>query len=300
VLASLRRSNTRPGRARRSAARSAVARASGRSVQFTCVTVREPDTPGTWQTFHASGHLGSMRASFSPRASRARDRRDPRPGRHRRPAPDPSGANFDVAIVTTPPGVAGWSGRPCGPPPVQPSRRGRAARADRDAGRRGPPAVRGAAPGRVRAPAGGRAGGRSRGGRRRPGSPRRLRGPGARRLARARARRAPPASRRPRREHRSATYDAAAYRERLLAEVDEAARTGRCHRRCCAWEARLEDVAMWRFQPTVVHGDLTADQCSLTAARSPAAQLGDAKVADPPTTSPGCSSPRRPTRSSRS
>ena len=79
------------------------------------------------------------------------------------------------------------------------------------------------------------------------------------------------------------TYDAVAYRERLLAEVDEAARTGKVPPTLLRrWEERLEDVAMWRFQPTVVHGDLTADHV-LTDGRTITGLLswGDAKVADP-------------------
>ena len=78
-------------------------------------------------------------------------------------------------------------------------------------------------------------------------------------------------------------YDAHDYRERRLAEVDEAARTGKVPPTLLRrWEARLEDVAMWRFQPTVVHGDLTADHV-LTDGRVITGMLGwgDAKVADP-------------------
>lgn len=79
------------------------------------------------------------------------------------------------------------------------------------------------------------------------------------------------------------TYDAAAYRERRLSEVDEAARTGKVPPTLLRrWEALLEDVAMWRFQPTVVHGDLSAEHV-LTDGRAVTALLGwgDAKVADP-------------------
>ncbi|QTE30015.1 macrolide 2'-phosphotransferase [Pengzhenrongella sicca] len=79
------------------------------------------------------------------------------------------------------------------------------------------------------------------------------------------------------------TYDAATYRERRLAEVDEAARTGKVPPTLLRrWEAQLEDVAMWRFQPTVVHGDLTAEHV-LTDGTTITGLLGwgDAKVADP-------------------
>ncbi|WP_223145122.1 phosphotransferase [Actinotalea subterranea] len=78
-------------------------------------------------------------------------------------------------------------------------------------------------------------------------------------------------------------YDADAYRRRRLAEVDEAAGTGHVPvtllRR---WERALEDVALWRFQPTVVHGDLSAEHV-LCSADAPTGILGwsEAKVADP-------------------
>lgn len=79
------------------------------------------------------------------------------------------------------------------------------------------------------------------------------------------------------------TYDASAYRERRLSEVDEAARTGKVPTTLLRrWEGLLEDVAMWRFQPTVVHGDLSAEHV-LTDGRAVTGLLGwgDAKVADP-------------------
>ncbi len=78
-------------------------------------------------------------------------------------------------------------------------------------------------------------------------------------------------------------YSAEEYRERRLSELDEAAATGLVPavllRR---WERALEDVALWRFQPTVVHGDLSAEHV-LCAAGSPVSVLGwsEAKVADP-------------------
>lgn len=78
-------------------------------------------------------------------------------------------------------------------------------------------------------------------------------------------------------------YDAHDYRERRLAEVDEAARTGKVPPTLLRrWEAALEDVAMWRFQPTVIHGDLTAEHV-LTDGEEITGLLswGEAKVADP-------------------
>jgi macrolide phosphotransferase len=78
-------------------------------------------------------------------------------------------------------------------------------------------------------------------------------------------------------------YDAAAYRARRLAEVDEAAHTGKVPPALLRrWEERLEDVAMWRFQPTVVHGDLSAEHV-LTDGDTVTGILawGDTQVADP-------------------
>ena len=78
-------------------------------------------------------------------------------------------------------------------------------------------------------------------------------------------------------------YEADAYRQRRLAEVDEAARTGRVPTGLLRrWEHALEDVAMWRFRPVMVHGDLSADHVLCSADR-PVAVLGwsEAKVADP-------------------
>nr|WP_202627403.1 phosphotransferase [Cellulomonas sp. APG4] len=78
-------------------------------------------------------------------------------------------------------------------------------------------------------------------------------------------------------------YEADAYRRRRLAEVDEAARTGKVPAALLRrWERALEDVAMWRFRPTVVHGDLSADHVLCTG-DEPTALLEwtEAKVADP-------------------
>lgn len=78
-------------------------------------------------------------------------------------------------------------------------------------------------------------------------------------------------------------YDAATYRDRRQAEVDEAARTGKVPTTLLRrWEERLEDVALWRFQPTVVHGGLTTEHV-LVDDRHVTGVLdwGDAMVADP-------------------
>lgn len=78
-------------------------------------------------------------------------------------------------------------------------------------------------------------------------------------------------------------YDAGEYRKRRQAEVDEAARTGKVPPALLRrWEERLEDVALWRFRPTVVHGDLTSDRV-LAAGDDITGILhwGDVCVADP-------------------
>ncbi len=78
-------------------------------------------------------------------------------------------------------------------------------------------------------------------------------------------------------------YEADAYRRRRLAELDEAARTGHVPafllRR---WERALEDIALWHYQPTVVHGDLSAEHV-LCDDDEPVGILGwsETKVADP-------------------
>jgi aminoglycoside phosphotransferase (APT) family kinase protein len=64
------------------------------------------------------------------------------------------------------------------------------------------------------------------------------------------------------------SYEANEYRQRKLNELDQAATTGRIPaillRR---WEHALEDVTLWRFSPTVVHGDLHEDHLLVSAGR---------------------------------
>jgi len=78
-------------------------------------------------------------------------------------------------------------------------------------------------------------------------------------------------------------YDAGEYRQRRQAEVDEAARTGKVPPALLRrWEERLEDVAMWRFRPTVVHGDLTSDRVLVQGDKvTGILHWGDTCVADP-------------------
>ncbi len=81
------------------------------------------------------------------------------------------------------------------------------------------------------------------------------------------------------------SYDAEEYRRRLLAEVDAAARTGHVPAVVLErWERALEDVALWRFRTTPVHGDLTEEHIlvldgEVTAMLSfAAAHVGDPAV----------------------
>lgn len=86
-------------------------------------------------------------------------------------------------------------------------------------------------------------------------------------------------------------YDADAYRTRRLAELDRAAETGRVPTTLLTrWEGALEDVTLWRFAATPVHGDLTGDQVLAVFTDERDASTGtvkamtgweDAKVADP-------------------
>ncbi|MFW5472193.1 phosphotransferase [Knoellia sp. CPCC 206450] len=87
------------------------------------------------------------------------------------------------------------------------------------------------------------------------------------------------------------TYDTDSYRRRRLTELDRAAESGRVPTALLArWEHALEDVALWRFAPTCVHGDLTGGQVLAVFEDDSDSSTGrirgitgweDAKVADP-------------------
>jgi aminoglycoside phosphotransferase (APT) family kinase protein len=56
-------------------------------------------------------------------------------------------------------------------------------------------------------------------------------------------------------------YDADAVRTRRLGDLDRAAETGRVPTTLLSrWERALEDVTLWRYAPTPIHGDLTGDE----------------------------------------
>lgn len=78
-------------------------------------------------------------------------------------------------------------------------------------------------------------------------------------------------------------YDVEEYRTRRMAELDEAAGTGKVPPALLRrWERALEDVSLWRFQPVVVHGDLGPEQVLVERGRVVAlTDWASARVADP-------------------
>lgn len=78
-------------------------------------------------------------------------------------------------------------------------------------------------------------------------------------------------------------YSAQEYRERRLSEVDAAASTGRVPvallRR---WERALEDVATWRFSPTITHTALSAETFLVRSGQvSAISDFAEVQVGDP-------------------
>ncbi|SMF44972.1 aminoglycoside phosphotransferase (APT) family kinase protein [Cellulosimicrobium cellulans J34] len=78
-------------------------------------------------------------------------------------------------------------------------------------------------------------------------------------------------------------YEVEEYRSRRMAELDEAAATGKVPPNLLRrWETALEDVSLWRFQPVVVHGDLGPEQVLVARGRVVAVtDWASARVADP-------------------
>lgn len=79
------------------------------------------------------------------------------------------------------------------------------------------------------------------------------------------------------------SYDAQTYRERKLAELDAGIHTGLIPARLAdRWERQLENVAWWRFEPTVTHGDMGEHQLVVReGAIAGVVDWMDASVADP-------------------
>jgi macrolide phosphotransferase len=79
------------------------------------------------------------------------------------------------------------------------------------------------------------------------------------------------------------SYTANEFRQRKLNELDQAATTGKIPASLLLrWEHALEDVALWRFSPCVVHGDLHEDNL-LVDGRRVTAVTGwtDLRIGDP-------------------
>lgn len=79
------------------------------------------------------------------------------------------------------------------------------------------------------------------------------------------------------------SYTANGFRQRRLNELDQAATTGKIPpvllRR---WEQAMEDVTLWRFNPTVVHGDLHEDNLMIDEDRvSAVTGWTDLRIGDP-------------------
>lgn len=79
------------------------------------------------------------------------------------------------------------------------------------------------------------------------------------------------------------SYDAQEYRSRRLAELDAGVQTGLVPPRLAdRWERHLENVAWWRFEPTVVHGDMGEHQLLIREGIvAGVVDWVDARVADP-------------------
>ncbi len=79
------------------------------------------------------------------------------------------------------------------------------------------------------------------------------------------------------------SYTADEYRQRRLTELDAGVQTGKVPPRLAdRWERQLENVAWWRFDTTVVHGDLGEHQFVVSGGHiAGIVDWMDARVADP-------------------
>ena len=79
------------------------------------------------------------------------------------------------------------------------------------------------------------------------------------------------------------SYTANEFRQRKLNELDQAATTGKIPATLLRrWEHALEDVGLWRFSPTVVHGDLHEDNLLISGSRVSAVNgWTDLRIGDP-------------------
>lgn len=79
------------------------------------------------------------------------------------------------------------------------------------------------------------------------------------------------------------SYTAAEYRQRRLTELDAGVQTGLVPPRLAdRWERQLDNVAWWRFEPTVTHGDMAEHQLIVReGVVAGVLDWMDARVADP-------------------
>lgn len=80
-----------------------------------------------------------------------------------------------------------------------------------------------------------------------------------------------------------ASYDAEEFRRARLSELDQVAASGKVPARLLRrWENAMEDVSLWRFNPSAVHGDLHEEQLFVHEARLVAVTgWSDLHVGDP-------------------
>ncbi|MDR0482404.1 MAG: phosphotransferase [Cellulomonadaceae bacterium] len=78
-------------------------------------------------------------------------------------------------------------------------------------------------------------------------------------------------------------YNAAECQQRHVSEIDEAAATGKVPAALLRrWEASLENVALWRFQPVPIHGDVAPENVLMRGGGVAAITgWGEARLADP-------------------
>jgi aminoglycoside phosphotransferase (APT) family kinase protein len=73
-------------------------------------------------------------------------------------------------------------------------------------------------------------------------------------------------------------YDAEAHRRRQLSELDRAAATGHVPTNLLTrWEQRLEDISLWRFAPTAVHGSFTGEHVLVSFQDEDRADAGEVR-----------------------
>lgn len=79
------------------------------------------------------------------------------------------------------------------------------------------------------------------------------------------------------------SYTPNEFRQRRLNELDQAATTGKIPAALLRrWEHAMEDVSLWRFNPSVVHGDLHEDNLLVEAGRVTAVTgWTDLRIGDP-------------------